>query len=135
MIEWKNQPDNINDYTAFVYIIKNLHTGKKYLGYKMYWKTIKRKPLKGYKRARIDKVQTDWKTYWGSCKELLNDMKSIGKHNFERTILLNCKSKMEARYEETRLQFEHQVLLSKGWYNNMINVRLGGNGIPDYMKK
>lgn len=135
MIDWEGLPEdfNIKDYVGFIYIITNLHTNKKYIGQKMFWKKIRRKPLKGTKRVRLDRLESDWKTYYSSCNKLKEDITAIGKHHFKRQILMLCKSKAEMNYAETRLQFEHQVLLSPGWYNQMINCRIAGHTLPEYM--
>ncbi len=135
MTFWKNTPKNFDGLEGFVYIIKNLHTQKKYLGQKKFWKAVTRKPLKGRVNKRRSKAESDWKTYYGSNKYLLGDVAALGKHRFERTILLLCKSKAEMNYHEARLQFEHQVLLSPQWYNAMINCRVSCNQLPEYMKR
>ena len=134
MNSWIGVPEDISKYQAYVYIIRNLHTNKAYIGYKNYWKNIKRKPLKGTKRVRRDKIETDWKNYWGSCEKLKEDIKTLGKTHFSRRILINCRTKMEAQYEELRLQIEHGVLLSPMWYNDMIRVRMGGYMLRRAMK-
>ncbi len=133
MSEREGTPINIKDYVGFVYVITNLHTNKKYIGQKLFWKRVKRKPLKGQKRIRRCKVESDWKNYYSSSKALQSDLRILGKKMFGRKILMLCNSKAEMNYEETRLQFEHQVLLSPSWYNGMINCRISKNQIPDYM--
>jgi len=137
MTEWIGLPEdfNVNEWVGYVYIIKCLHTNKKYLGQKKFWKAVKRKPLKGQKRIRRDKVESDWKQYHGSSEKLKADVKELGKHKFERTILMLCTSKAMMNYHETRLQFEHQVLLSPQWYNAIISCRINQNQLPDHMKR
>ena len=73
--------DMVGDYYGFVYRITNLVNGYDYVGRKYFKSKRKLKPLKGriLKRHRI--VETDWKTYWGSSKRLLEDVEKHGKHN------------------------------------------------------
>lgn len=154
MNEWIGIPDNIKDYQAYVYIITNKLNGRKYIGYKNYWEKKKLQPLKGRSKAdkkriayqnsrsktgkrnkRIIKRQTDWLDYHSSCEELKKDIDNAGIEHFERKILINCRTKMEALYHETRLQFEHEVLLSEKWYNDSIRCRFGGYVLRKCMKK
>ena len=60
MSDWINIPEDISKYQGFIYRITNLKTGKYYIGKKFYWRRIRRKPLKGYKRVRIDRVESDF---------------------------------------------------------------------------
>ena len=87
--------------------------------------------MKGRKNRRKIKKESEWKTYWGSCKELLEDIKRLGEENFERKILKCYKSKWEVSYYEALEQFNRGVLLSDLYYNGIIQCRLRGmkNGI------
>jgi hypothetical protein len=120
---WINEPKDINDYVGFVYIIKNEINGRYYIGQKKYWSKLKLKPLKGKKLSRYKVKESDWKTYYGSCKELQNDVVKYGKDNFERTILYCCKSKAEMNYIETYEQLSFGCLLDDNSYNGIINCR------------
>jgi len=115
---------NPENFQGFVYKITNLETGQYYIGKKFFWKLIKRPPLKGKKRRRIEKVESDWKLYWSSCNELAEDLKVLGEDKFKREILLLCESKWQCAYQEARLQFEHKVLEDPTSYNGIINIRL-----------
>ena len=55
---------------GFVYKITNLDTGQMYIGKKSFVKKRTRPPLKGYKRKRVDYIESDWKTYQSSNKEV-----------------------------------------------------------------
>jgi len=135
MSEWENLPKNFSGLTGFVYIIINLHTDKKYIGQKKFWKQVTKPPLKGRVNKRRSLVESDWRSYYGSNQKLLDDLEALGKHKFRRVILVLCGSKAEMNYEETRLQFEHQVLLSRKWYNAMINCRISSNQLSEGFKK
>ncbi len=125
--------DDIQDYFGFVYCITNNLNNKKYIGRKNFWAF--RKP-KG--KNRKVKSESDWKKYWGSCDELKEDIKLIGKENFKREILSLHKTQGKVNFEETRQQFLNNVLteaLDNGepaYYNNNILSRYFRK---DYFKK
>jgi hypothetical protein len=126
---WK-LADNV-DYNqnafGFVYEIVNnaLTPAKRYIGKKQCISKIRRKPLKGKTRARLDEKESDWKTYTGSSKELNEDIVKYGKENFTFTILEWCNSKFELGYKEIKLQLLHDVILKESYYNGIVNCRLG----------
>ena len=75
MTHWlyEGQPfdsDMIGDYVGFVYLITNLDNDKKYIGKKWFWSTKKLPPLKGKKRKRTVKKESDWMKYFGSSEEV-----------------------------------------------------------------
>ena len=84
--------DMVGDYYGFVYRITNLVNGFDYIGRKYFKSKRKLKPLKGriLKRHRI--VETDWKTYWGSSKRLLEDVEKIKFKLFEGVDTLPLRS-------------------------------------------
>jgi hypothetical protein len=110
---------------GFIYEITNKVNGKKYIGKKQCIRKIKRKPLKGKTRNRIDHKESDWKTYTSSSNELNEDIQKYGTENFEFRILKVCGSKWELAYQEAKLQFENNVLLNDNFYNGVINLRIG----------
>ena len=110
---------------GFIYEITNTINGKKYIGKKQMIRKIKRKPLKGKKRKRIDHIESDWKTYTGSSDALNLDISVLGIDKFEFKILKFCNSKFELSYFEAKMQFEKDVLLSEDYYNGIINCRIG----------
>ncbi len=61
--------------------------------------------------TEVVKVESDWQTYWGSSKELLNDVKELGNEHFECIILQLCKTKKELTYFEIHHQCKSDVLL------------------------
>lgn len=111
---------------GFIYEITNnaIHPNKKYIGKKQCVSKIRRKPLKGKTRARIEYTESDWKTYTGSSKDLNEDINKYGKENFSFVILEWCNSKFELGYKEIKLQLSHDVLLSEHYYNGIVNCRL-----------
>ena len=67
---------DINDYYGFVYRIINKVNGREYIGRKYFWQF--RTP-KGKKRKV--KSESDWKKYYGSCPELKEEIRKIGREN------------------------------------------------------
>lgn len=116
----------LEDYIGFVYIITNLADMKKYIGKKLLKKT-KTRQVKGKKKRSL--VESDWKSYYGSNKELQDDVIRLGAHNFKREILYLCKSKGRCNYEEARLQFIHQALERDDYYNTWIMVKVSRSHI------
>jgi hypothetical protein len=110
---------------GFIYEITNTINGKKYIGKKQMTRKIRRKPLKGKKRKRIDHIESDWKTYTGSSDALNIDISTLGVDKFVFKILKFCNSKFELSYFEAKMQFEKDVLLSEDYYNGIINCRIG----------
>lgn len=123
------------DCIGFVYIITNLINNKKYIGKKLgkfsktTYKTVKLKNGKKKRKKIKGKIESDWKEYWGSSPNLLEDINKLGKENFKREILYYCKSKAECSYIEAREQFSRQVLESDEYYNGIINCRIHGSHI------
>ena len=121
----KSQLEWDNNAFGFIYLITNLTNNKKYIGCKMLQKVIKRKPLKGKKNKRHETVESDWKTYTSSSNELNKDIELLGKQNFKFEIIDFAYSKSHLKYLEAKYQFDNDVLLSEGWYNGIINLRVG----------
>jgi hypothetical protein len=109
---------------GFVYLITNILTGRKYIGKKVFYNRVKKPPLKGKTRKRVSVKQSDWRTYYGSNKELNEDVAKHGNMNFRRVILQTCKSKGECSYYEAKLQFDNQVLESYDYYNEWIMCKI-----------
>jgi hypothetical protein len=114
---------------AFVYLITNLTNNRKYVGKKLAKFKKTRPPLKGKKNKRRSTVESDWREYWGSSDNLLEDVALLGPSNFTREILYFCPSRGVASYLEAREQFERRVLETDEYYNGIINVRVGGSRI------
>lgn len=121
--------DDIGEYYGFVYRITNTTNGHDYIGRKFFHTIKKRPPLKGKKNKRHSKVETDWKTYWGSSDRLQADIDTHGKEKFTREIIRLCNTRGETNYCEAYYQFIEGVLLKENNYNGIINIRLGGNSV------
>ena len=117
-IVFEEIPENI---VGFVYCITNLTNNRKYIGKKNFYFS-RTKTVKGKKKRT--KVESDWRDYYGSNKELIADVALYGKENFKREILMLCKSKGEFAYYEAKYQFDNKVLESEEYYNSWIFVRV-----------
>lgn len=135
-MEWtylnKQLDENLlEEYVGFVYEITNLTNNRKYIGKKLF-KFSKSRKLKGQIRRKRFKVESDWKTYYGSNKELQTDVLQLGEENFKRTILRLCKTKAECSYFEAKYQFQYDVLLfPELYYNSWISVKVHGATIKN----
>ena len=111
MINWtymNQEVTNISDFPddtyGFVYKITHLPTQKKYIGKKILYFTRKvklgKKDLKQYEGVvgrrpsyKLAIKESDWKSYWGSNKELQELVKTEPPENWEKSIIIACPSK------------------------------------------
>jgi hypothetical protein len=123
------EPDEeyLEQFVGFVYLITELDTGKMYVGKKNFWSTRKLPPLKGQKRKRTVRRQSDWRDYFGSNETLKNLVEEKGGDKYEREILKLCKSKGDLSYEELLEQVRRDVLRDDKYYNGIIQVRISSS--------
>lgn len=120
----------LSNYTGFVYMITNLTNEKKYIGKKLAkfsrttTKTVTLKNGTKKKKKIRNKIDSDWQEYYGSNKELQQDVLTLGPQSFRREILRLCKSKGECNYHEAKLQFAYGVLENDYYYNSWISVKV-----------
>jgi hypothetical protein len=132
-MKWKCREEiNPEKYFGFIYKITNKETGKFYIGKKVYWHNKKKKltkkqlaellPTLGRKPTHeVVRVESDWKTYWGSNKQLLADIKQYGEDKFECWIFKQCLTKKQLTYWEMHYQCKEEVLInSNKSYNDNI---------------
>lgn len=101
------------DHYGFIYLITCRPTGRRYIGKKCFYHRLTRPPLSGRKRRRIAHKESNWKTYFGSCAELLQDVKRLGPDAFTREILQLSLTKREHTYAEVEAQIKADVLTAK----------------------
>lgn len=127
-MNWKYKGKEYNttpeDYHGFVYIITELDTGKMYVGKKFFWKPKTLPITKTRKRRVKTRAESDWRTYYGSSKEVQTLIESKGADKFKREILHLCKTKGECSYLEAKEQFERGVLLKEEYYNEFIGCKI-----------
>lgn len=111
-------PDNTY---GFVYINRHKPTGKSYIGKKILQFTKKAK-LGKKELAKLAGIvgrrpsyklivkESDWKTYYGSQKDIRQLLTDGKKDEFERTILKMCPNKKSMTYFELKYQMLYQVL-------------------------
>ena len=103
-------------------------TGTSYIGKKVLYHNQKKKLTKkdlaeqtGPGRKPTTKVVTkesDWKTYYGSSKMIVEMIKNGEKDNFSREILMFVSKKKLLSYYETKYLFKHEVLETPGKFFN-----------------
>jgi len=104
------------DAVGFVYKIYNKFEDKYYIGKKILLNKRTRKPLKGYKRKRVDYIESNWFSYTGSNIET----KKWEVEDCYREIIYICYNKTMMTYYETLLQFKENVLESDKYINDNI---------------
>jgi hypothetical protein len=123
-----------NGAVGFVYCITDNLNGKKYIGKKTLISKKRLAPLKGKTKKRLKTVDSDWQKYYGSSdyvKELVKERID----DFSREVLTICYSKGTLNYEEARLQFEREVLLSDQYYNSFIGVKINSSHVKELWKR
>lgn len=109
---------------GFIYLIVNKETKKLYIGKKKTISETKVSVAGSTRKKRVVKP-SNWRLYYGSCKELTEDITKIGKHNFDRYILGAYDELHTVNYGEAELQFILQVLDEGGkheFYNKNIKI-------------
>jgi hypothetical protein len=115
---------------GFIYKITHIDTNKIYIGkkslyhnriHKLTKKQLAEQPVtRGRKSTHeVLHIESDWKTYYGSSKELIADIKQFGKDKFCREILHLAKGKKHLTYLELRTQFEYSVLEINSYNDNI----------------
>lgn len=127
--EVKSLGDFPKETFGFVYQITHTPTGKKYIGKKVLYHNRKvklgKKELKEYEGLigrrptyKIATKESNWKTYYGSNKPLLEIIKKEPIENFKREILILAPTKKLLTYYETQTLFVYRVLEESGGYFN-----------------
>jgi len=135
MPPWLSAPTQkeIEENVGFIYEIINHNNNRYYIGQCKFHSNRTLPPLKGKRRKRHVKKESNWREYWGSCKELHDDIEKYEGKGFTREVLIVCKSKAWMNFYETKAQFDRSVLLDPLSYNGIINCRISSNQLR--MKK
>ena len=116
---------------GFIYKIINLDNQKFYIGKKQLVSKTNVKlgkkekallPIQpGRKKSKkLVEKESNWFNYFGSCKPLLEDIKSLGEQKFKREIIMICHSKKMLTYWEAAFQIKEDVLMKDNNYNDTI---------------
>lgn len=101
---------------GFIYVIKNLDTGVKYIGKKQF-----------NSRTKGVWKESNWRKYQSSSKEVQSWK------NVEKKMLLICSSAFELSYREIELIIKSNALLRDDYCNYLIGREPIGR-CPNYMK-
>ena len=122
--------DFTTDDYGFIYKITNLESNKFYIGRKSFVHNKKKKLTKkeiaeqtGPGRrstTKVEQIDSGWRKYWGSSKELLADVKLLGENKFEREILKFCPTKKQLTFYEIQYQIQHSVLFTDTYNDNIL---------------
>jgi len=125
---------------GFIYEVTHISTGKKYLGKKVLYfernKKLGKRELEALREERKAQgiggrvplkkkvvTESDWKTYYGSQKEILELVKEGNQEDFKREILQYVPDKKQLTYYECKYLFINEVLETR---NNYINDNILG---------
>ena len=108
---------------GFVYRITNTHTGRCYIGRKLFSKAKIQHKTKTKKRKKL-RVTSNWQNYWGSSAELLVDIATLGEEHFHREIIRLTTKRGETNYYEALEILTSGALLSDKFYNKWVSLRL-----------
>lgn len=117
------EAEDVEEYVGMVYLLENTENGRFYVGKKFFHR---KKTYQVKKKKKKKTVQSDWKDYYGSSKELLEDIEKVGKNKIKRTVLHLCKSKTQCAYYELVEQVEREVLLREDYYNAFVGGKISG---------
>jgi hypothetical protein len=106
---------------GFIYIIRQVSTGKKYIGRKLL--TSASTKMVAGKKKKIRK-ESDWKTYWSSSPFLKAYIKDHGTTDFTREVLTFCTSKGSLAYCEEWALYTVGALESHDWLNENIRAKV-----------
>jgi hypothetical protein len=119
------------DTYGFIYIVTHLPSGKSYIGKKSLFHNVKKKLTKkqlaeqtGRGRKSTTEViqkESDWKTYYGSAKPILDLIKEGKQEEFTREILQLVPNKKLLTYYECKYLFMLGVIEQPdGYFNDNI---------------
>ena len=127
-------------YYGFIYKITD-DQGRVYFGKKAFFhnqkKKITKKVIKATKtRKRVERVQKDseWLSYWGSCKPLLQYMEDFPSRisQYKREILVLCKDKANLSYWEMVVLVKENVLFRGDCWNSNVSGKYFKGKIQHY---
>ncbi len=113
---------------GFIYITSHIISGKSYIGKKVLYHNVKKKLTKkelaeqtgpGRRSTTITiQKESDWKTYYGSSKPILELLKQGKQDELKRKILCLSPNKKLLTYLECKYLFKYEVLENPEDYFN-----------------
>ena len=125
----KERTDLPPDAIGFVYKIQNNKTNQTYIGKKILLNKRTKPPLKGYKRKRVEYVESNWFKYTGSNETT----KKWNINDCYREIVYICFNRTMMTYYETMLQFKENVFESDKFLNDNILGKFYKTKIQKYI--
>lgn len=117
---------DVEGFFGFVYLITNLTNNRKYIGRKALTKAG-RKTIKG--KVKKIRLESDWKSYYGSSDELKKDIETLGHDKFSREILKFVKTRGELNYWETKIIVDAEAILRSSYYNGWFSAKIHSNHV------
>jgi hypothetical protein len=118
---------NHEEAVGFVYKITNIITGRFYIGKKSLYserktKISNREKTQTKTRKTFKRVvkESNWKSYYGSCAELTEEIAMTDKKFYQREILEVCCSKKYLGYCELAHQIKNDVLTNNSYNGNIL---------------
>ncbi len=116
------------DYYGFTYIIFDdqgrWYGGKKAFSHRKKTKLSKKARVGTRKKINISFIDSQWQEYWGSCKPLLEYIKTKeNTEGFKRIILKLCKDRSSLNYWETHYLITKNAIFDENCWNSNIGGR------------
>jgi hypothetical protein len=106
------EPMDSEEYIGFIYVIRDIEAKRLYLGKKQY--RSMGKETKG--------KESNWRWYISSSNELVQRVKTNGKHKFEFIAIEQYKTKATLSYAETwTLITQEAPMAGSVWVNHLVN--------------
>ena len=133
---WNPDYEDIpEEYVGFVYQITDNETGEMYIGQKRLHKPKTLPITKTRKRRVKTRVESDWRTYYGSNTLIKENIVAGHTDRYTREILRFGYSKGDLSYLEMVEQVERKVLLDPKYLNGIINVRIHQKHLSEKLKE
>lgn len=101
-----------------------IYIGRKYLSRsKTSSKRVSLKNGSKVTKKKKSRVESDWRSYTGSCGPLNESIKRLGKENFKFEILCFANTKGQVNFAEEFVQMRAGVIFDDSFFNDSIGAR------------